>query len=235
MSRMCSIGTRLCPPASTRAMPRCSSSIRTASSTDAGRRYSNGAAFTSPPPPPVMNLARTRSTPRLPVPATGLAGRELQTVSGRTCSTRTAPPWSTAHSMSCGARRWRSMCFASSARRPISSSPRHDASRRSSSTSASTTVPDAGSKRCSCSLLGDLAAQQLERDLVDPVAVGRDVARHDPLAQPPAALDDDLRAVAGHRVEREHDAGGARGHHGLDADAHPRVGDPAPAPAAPGR
>ena len=50
MSRMCSIGTRLCPPASTRAMPRCSSSMRTASSTDAGRRYSNGAAFMPAPP-----------------------------------------------------------------------------------------------------------------------------------------------------------------------------------------
>jgi hypothetical protein len=37
IKRMCSIGTRLWPPASTRAMPSCRASSATASSTVAGR------------------------------------------------------------------------------------------------------------------------------------------------------------------------------------------------------
>ena len=74
---------------------------------------------------PHMKLDITRSIPRWPGSATRLGARRLQTVSGRTCSTCTFPPSSTAHSMSCGALRWRSIFFASAATARAWSSSRH--------------------------------------------------------------------------------------------------------------
>src|SRR6185312_15245444 len=52
-------------------------------------------------------------------------------VTGRDWRTKSSPSWSKAHSMSCGAPKWRSTCLAMSTRAVIASSSRQDFLRRS--------------------------------------------------------------------------------------------------------
>ena len=65
---------------------------------------------------------------------------------------------------------------------------------------------------------GSLANRAL---LVEDVVVGRDQPGHHGLAQPGAGVDDDLAALAGDRVGREHHAGELGVDHPLDDDRHP--------------
>ena len=99
-----------------------------------------------------------------------------QIVSGLACSRCSLPSWSIAHSMSCGAPRWRSIVL------PSVGDPRvavlgGDRSwpRRSGSIGRNATSPSSVEAVLAL-LLGELAVEHLERDLVDPVAVWRDVA-----------------------------------------------------------
>src|SRR5262249_44939036 len=69
-------------------------------------------------------------------------------------------------------------------------------------------------------LRADLRPHELARHLRAEERVRRDIAPDDGYAEAVARVDRDRRAVAGHRVEREHDAGHACIDHLLDGDAH---------------
>ena len=75
-------------------------------------------------------------------------------------------------------------------------------------------------------LVVDLAAADRERGLLDDVAVGRDRARDDRLAEAEGALDDELVALPGGRVDREHHAGARGVHLALHDDGDVHVGLP---------